>query len=95
MVLEEIPVDICKKERRIWFLISVIGSIVSIVLMTNAVVYDIRPRYGLYIVILAYVVTFVSFIMYALNQYISTKEIVSILVGKVGEFIGNGDSNKD
>jgi hypothetical protein len=93
MVLEEIPVDTCKKERRLWFLISVVGSIVFIVLMTNAIVYDMRPKYGFYITALVYVVTFVSFIMYAFTQYISTKEIVSILVGKVRKALDNGDSN--
>lgn len=89
MVLEERPVDTCKKERKLWFLISIVGSIVSIVLMTNAIVYDIRPRYGFCIIALTYVVTFTSFVMYALTQYISTKEIVSILVGKVRNFLGN------
>lgn len=88
MVLEEISVDVCKKERKIWFLISVIGSIVFVVLMTNAIVYDIRPMCGFYILVLTYVVTFGSFVMYALTQYASTNEIVSILIRKV---LGDND----
>ena len=89
MALEEIPVDKCKKERMIWFLISVVGSIVSIVLITFGAAYNMRPKYGIYMVMLTYVITFASFVMYAFTQYISTKEIVSILIGKIRNVLGN------
>ena len=83
MPIEEREIDVCKKERKTWLLICVISGIVFTVLMDAALVYDIRFKYGFFVVVLAYVVMFTSFVMYSFTRYISTKEIVSILIGKV------------
>lgn len=83
MVLEEREIATCKKERRVWLLASVVSGIVFMGLMIYGSIYNIRPRYGLYIVVLTYGIMFFSFIMYLLTQYISTKEILSILSGKI------------
>jgi bacteriorhodopsin len=88
MVIEERAKDECKKERRIWLLISIISGTVFIGLMTAAVSYDTRFKYGFYVVSLTCIAMFTSFVMYAFTRYVSTKEIVSILVRKV---VGNGD----
>ena len=88
MTLKEEKIDTCKKERMIWLLISVVSAIVFIGLMTSSVVYNMRSRYGFYIVALNLCIMYFSFIMNAFTQYISTKEIVSILVGKI---VGNED----
>lgn len=83
MPLEEREIDECKKERRIWFLVSVISGIVFVGLMAAAISYDIRFRYGFFVVTLAFIVMFTSFLMYSFTQYISTKEILSILARKI------------
>jgi hypothetical protein len=44
-----------------------------------------KERYGFWLVLLV--------ALYALTQYISTKEIVSILAGKVRKAIDNSDSD--
>jgi hypothetical protein len=49
----------------------------------GAAIYDIRFKYGFYMATLAYVIMFISFVMYAFTQYVSTKEVVSILAGKI------------
>jgi bacteriorhodopsin len=82
MVMEKREVDTRKKERKIWFLICSISGIVFIGIM-GAAVYDIRFKYGFYMAALAYVIMFISFVMYAFIQYVSTKEMVSILAGKI------------
>lgn len=74
------------KEQKIWLSASFISGIISVSMVTMAIGYDIRFRYGLYIAISAYVMTFISIIMYALVQYASTREVLSILVRKVYEF---------
>lgn len=88
MPLEERNIDMCKKEMMIWLLISVVSAVVFVGVMTNAVVYDIRFKYGFYIAVLTYIIMFISIVMYSFTQYISTREIVSILVGKIR---GSGD----
>jgi uncharacterized membrane protein len=88
MPLEERKIDVRKKEMRIWLLISVVSAVVFVGLMINAVVHDIRFKYGFYIAVLTYVIMFISIVMYSFTQYISTREIVSILVGKIR---GSGD----
>ena len=70
------------KEQKIWLLISTISGMIFMSIMIMAV-YDIRFKYGLYIMVLAFVIMFTSFIMYALTQYIPTREIISILAKKV------------
>lgn len=70
------------KEQKIWLLISFISGAIFMSIMTMSI-YDIRFRYGLYIAISAYGIMFTSFIMYALTQYVSTREILSILVRKL------------
>jgi hypothetical protein len=83
MPLKEREIDECRRERKTWLLICVVSGIVFTVLMDVALVYDIRFKYGFFVVILAFIVMFASFVMYSFTQYISTKEIVSILIGKV------------
>lgn len=70
------------KEQKIWLLVSFISGILFMSIMTLAL-YDIRFRYGLYILVSAYFIMFTSFMMYAFTQYISTREIVSILAKKI------------
>lgn len=74
------------KEQKVWFLISAISGITFISLLTMAVVYNIRFKYGLYAVLLMYGIMFTGFIMYALTQYMLTKEIASILAKKIREW---------
>jgi uncharacterized membrane protein len=79
-------IDRYKKERHVWLLIGAVSAIVFTGLMSYAISYDLRFEYGFHIAVLTYIIMFVSFIMYAFTQYISTKEVVSILVEKI---IGN------
>lgn len=85
MPIEEREIDVCKKERKTWLLISIVSAVVFTVLMDAALVYDLRFKYGVLVVVLAYTVMFTSFVMYSFTQYISTKEIVSILARKIRE----------
>lgn len=73
------------KEQRIWLRISIVNAIISMGMLIAAAVYDIRLKYGLYITILTYAIAFVSFLMYCLVQYMSTREIISILIKKIHE----------
>ena len=83
MVLEEREIETCKKERTVWLLISMAGVMVFYGLMISGVIYNVRPMYGLYIIVLSYGITCISFIMYSLTRYISTREIVTILLRKI------------
>lgn len=82
MPLEKREFDECKKERRIWLSVSIVSALVFIWLMITALKYDIRPIYGIYLVVLTYFIMFCSFVMYSFTEYISTREFVSILVKK-------------
>jgi uncharacterized membrane protein len=75
------------KEQKIWLSIGIVGSVVVIGLMSIAMVSNIRHSYGFIVVLLAYCIAFVSFLMSALTEYISTRDIVSVLIRKV---FGNG-----
>ena len=70
------------KEQKIWFLVSFVSGVIFMSIMTLAI-YDIRFEYGLYILFSTYGVMFISFMMYALTQYISTRDIMSILARKI------------
>ena len=70
------------KEQKIWFLVSFVSGVIFMSIMTLAI-YDIRFEYGLYILFSTYGVMFTSFIMYALTQYISTRDIMSTLARKI------------
>lgn len=82
MSLEKRKTDECKKEMKIWLSVSAVSAILFTGLMIAAAVYDVRFKYGLYMVVLTCIVMYFSFVMYSFNQYISTREIVSILVRK-------------
>lgn len=70
------------KEQKIWLLISTISGMIFMSIMIMAV-YDIRFKYGLYIAIAIFGIMYAGFMMFAMTQYISTREIVSILAKKV------------
>lgn len=73
------------KDQKIWLSVSIISGIIYMSIITISL-YNIsfmRFRFGIYIFISVYVIMFTSFLMYALTQYISTKEVVSILAKKV------------
>lgn len=74
------------KEQKIWFLISTVSGITFISLLTMAAVYNIRFKYGLYAILLTFGITYTGFIMYAFTQYMSTKEIASVLSKKISEW---------
>lgn len=66
------------KERKIWFLISVISGMICYGMIVAAV-YDIRPKYGIYIVVSSFIVWYIGIIMFAMTRFMTTKEIISIL----------------
>lgn len=70
------------KEQNIWLLVSTISVVIFMILMEIAF-YGIRFKYDVYIIMSISIIIFVSFIMYAFTQYVSTREMVSILVKKL------------
>lgn len=85
ILVEKIKCSKMNKEQKIWFLTSAISGIIfmSILIMT---IYDIRFKYGLYVVILAFGISYAGLIMFSMTQWISTREIVSMLSKKVREW---------
>ena len=73
------------KEQKIWLLVTIISGIIFMTIMTMSI-YDIRFKYGLYVVILAFGIAFTGLFMFSMTQYISTIEIISILSKKVREW---------
>lgn len=71
------------KEQKIWLSIGFISSVIVIGLMSIAMASDVRHRYSFIFVLVPYCIAFLSFLMYALTQYISTREIASIMIRKV------------
>ena len=74
------------KEQKIWLFISIVSGTIFVSTFVDALTLaksDIRLKYGFYILASAYTVTMVSFLMYAFTQYITTREIISILIKKV------------
>lgn len=71
------------KEQKVWLLISAISGITLVSIVTMAVVYNIRFNYGFYVVATIFGIMYVGFIMFALTQWIPTREIVSILTKKL------------
>ncbi len=70
------------KEQKVWLLISAIFGIAFVGIMTMSI-YDIRFKYGLYVTITTFSIMYIGFIMFALTQWIPTREIVSILAKKL------------
>ncbi len=74
------------KEQKIWLFISVVSGTIFMSTFVDALTLaksDIRLKYGFYILASSYTVTMVSFLMYAFTQYISTRDIISILKEKI------------
>ena len=73
------------KEQRKWLSICIISGTIYMTLMSLSL-YDIRFKYGIFIVISTAFIAYFGIVMFALTQYMSTKEIVSIIIGKVKDF---------
>ena len=74
------------KEQKIWLFISIVSGTIFVSTFVDALTLtksDIILLDRFYILVSAYIVTFVSFLMYAFTQYLSTREIISILKEKV------------
>ena len=74
------------KEQRKWLSICIISGTIYMTLMSLSL-YDIRFKYGIFIVISTAFIAYFGIVMFALTQYMSTKEIVSIIIGKVKDFL--------
>ena len=73
------------KEQRKWLSICIISGTIYMTLMSLSL-YDIRFKYGIFIVISTAFIAYFGIVMFALTQYMSTKEIVSIIIWKVKDF---------
>jgi len=74
------------KEQKIWLFISIVSGTIFVSTFVDALTLtrsDIILLDRFYILSSALTVTFVSFLMYAFTQYLSTREIISILKEKV------------
>ena len=73
------------KEQRKWLSICIISGTIYMTLMSLSL-YDIRFKYGIFIVISTAFIAYFGIVIFALTQYMSTKEIVSIIIWKVKDF---------
>lgn len=77
-------------EEKVWFLFSFMSCIAFVTLLITAL-YGPKFKYEFYVVVLAFGMAYMGIIMFAMTRYLTTKEIVSILMEKIGIKRRNGD----